>query len=66
MVISLATEARKRANKKWQEKHYDQLLIRVPKGYKTRIFELINNGTEQSINNYVKKLIEADLLNRNT
>lgn len=54
------SEALKRAIKKYQRNHYDQIIIRLKKGDKARIQNVIKN-TDMSINNFVKTLVEKEL-----
>ena len=58
------SEARKRANKKWNDANlklrYDRIGIVVPKGRKSTI-EARASAIGKSINNYVNGLIQDDL-----
>lgn len=57
MAIS---EARLRANKKYDSAHYDKVALRLPKGYKEKILEFA-----PSMNSYLLNLVKEDLVKRN-
>lgn len=51
------TEARKKANKKWDEENSERITLFVPKGTK----DLIRSSQSQSMNAYIYGLIKKDL-----
>lgn len=51
------TEARKKANKKWDEENSERITLFVPKGTK----DLIKTSQSQSMNAYIYGLIKKDL-----
>lgn len=57
MAIS---EAKHRANEKWNAKNYDSLLLRLPKGQKEAIQSAAKRRGE-SVNGFIWKLIQAEL-----
>lgn len=54
------SEARKKANAKWNAKAYDRINIAVPKGYKDRI-NAIAEQHGQSLNSFIKDAIRAKI-----
>lgn len=54
------TEARRRANEKWNAKAYEEIKIRVGKGQKEAIQEYANANGE-SVNGYINRLIREDM-----
>ena len=57
MAIS---EARHRANEKYNAKAYDNILFRVPKGYKSEIQEAASSVGE-SVNSFIYRLVNAEI-----
>ena len=53
MAIS---EARHRANEKWNAKAYDEIKVRVPKGDKERIQVFVQENGE-TVNGFINRLI---------
>ena len=53
MAIS---EARHRANEKWNAKAYDEIKVRVPKGDKERIQAFVQERGE-TVNGFINRLI---------
>lgn len=53
MAIS---EARHRANEKWNAKAYDEIKVRVPKGDKEKIQAFAQNNGE-TVNGFINRLI---------
>ena len=53
MAIS---EARHRANEKWNAKAYDEIKVRVPKGDKERIQVFVQENCE-TVNGFINRLI---------
>lgn len=53
------TEAQKRATRKYEQKNYDKILLRLKKGTKEKIIDKI--GEDASINGYITDLINKDL-----
>lgn len=51
------SEARKRANEKWNAKAYEQILIRVNKGKKDQIQKFAESNGE-SLNGFVNRAID--------
>ena len=51
------SEARKRANEKWNAKAYEQILIRVNKGKKDQI-QKFAEGNGESLNGFVNRAID--------
>ena len=51
------TEARKRANAKYNAKAYEQILVRVPKGKKTQIQEYAE-GRGETTNSFINRVID--------
>lgn len=43
--------------------HYDRMELNLPKGYKERILE-VAKARGESVNGYIKRLIDADLGNQ--
>ena len=60
MAVNKYTEARKRANEKYNAKAYDELKIRVPKGEKEQIKSHADNQSE-SLNGFVKRAIDETM-----
>ena len=58
-VKKKASPARMRANKKYEDKAYDKILLRLPKGTKERIQDV-----SDSVNGYITKLVLSDLETR--
>lgn len=63
MAIS---EARKQANKKWNDanmkERYDRIQLVVPKGKKEKIQACVKaNGKKESVNAFINRLIDAEL-----
>ena len=57
-----ATEARLRANKKYDQKAYDRLPLVVPKGWKEEI-QTAAAAAGQSVNAWLKSAVEEKLKN---
>ena len=59
------SEARKRANKKWNDENinskYDHIHLALPAGYKEKLREAV--GPDGSINDFIKKAIDQRLDN---
>ena len=53
MAIS---EARHRANEKWNAKAYDEIKVRVPKGDKEKI-QAFAQGNGETVNGFINRLI---------
>ena len=53
MAIS---EARHRANEKWNAKAYDEIKVRVPKGDKEKI-QAFAQGQGETVNGFINRLI---------
>lgn len=60
MAVNKYTEARKRANEKYNAKAYDELKIRVPKGEKDKIKAHADTQGE-SLNGFVKRAIDETM-----
>ena len=60
MAVNKYTEARKRANEKYNAKAYDELKIRVPKGEKEQIKAHADTQGE-SLNGFVKRAIDETM-----
>lgn len=63
MAIS---EARKQANKKWNDanmkERYDRIQLVVPKGKKEKIQECARaSGRNESVNAFINRLIDAEI-----
>ena len=56
----MLTEARKKANQKYNEKSYDQLKVLVKKGTRDKIKAFAENQGK-SLNGYINELIKADM-----
>ncbi len=56
------SEARKRANAKYNAKAYDEIKTRVKKGQK-KVLKAIANEQGYSLNRYIKKAVQAEILN---
>lgn len=56
----MLSEAKKRANKKYNEKAYDQLKIMVKKGEREKIKNYAEN-IGKSLSKYIKDLINEDM-----
>ena len=54
------TEARKRANQKYNAKAYDQLKVLVKKGEREKI-KAYAEAQGKSLNSYINDLIKADM-----
>lgn len=54
------TEARKRANAKYNAKAYEQILVRVPKGKKTQIQEYVE-GRGETTNSFINRAIDETM-----
>lgn len=65
MEKSKMSEAKRRANKKWNDTYmnvkYDHLHVVVPKGRKKAIEARADVVADKSVNGYVNGLIRADL-----
>lgn len=57
MAVNKYTEARKRANEKYNAKAYDRINIAVPKGYKDKI-KAYADANNESINAFVRRAID--------
>lgn len=58
------SDARKRANRKWNEKAYDRIELRVKKGEKQSVLDhaaAMGESLNQFLNRAVANQIEADL-----
>lgn len=58
------SDARKRANRKWNEKAYDRIELRVKKGEKQSVLDhaaTMGESLNQFLNRAVANQIEADL-----
>ena len=55
----MVTKAQAQAIKRYQEKAYDKILVRFPKGTKERI-----QAVSDSVNGYITKLVLSDLQTR--
>ena len=60
MAVNKYTEARKRANEKYNAKAYEELKIRVYKGEKDKIKSHADNQGE-SLNGFVKRAIDETM-----
>ena len=60
MAVNKYTEARKRANEKYNAKAYDELKIRVSKGEKEQIKAHADTQGE-SLNGFVKRAIDETM-----
>ncbi len=56
MAVNKYTEARKRANEKYNAKAYDEIKIRVPKGEKEKI-KAFAASQDESVNGFIKRAI---------
>ena len=56
----MLTEARKKANQKYNEKSYDQLKVLVKKGTRDKI-KAFAESQGKSLNGYINELIKADM-----
>ena len=65
MAVNKYTEARKRANEKYNAKAYDELKIRVPKGEKDQIKAHAESKGE-SLNGFVNRAIDEAIERDNT
>lgn len=65
MAVNKYTEARKRANEKYNAKAYDELKIRVPKGEKDQIKAHAESKGE-SLNGFVNRAIDETIQRDNT
>ena len=54
------TQARKDANKRYNDKHYDRIAFDFPDGYRERIKEAAAKQ-DKSMNRYVVDLVKQDL-----
>ena len=52
----MQTEAQAKATKRYEEKKYDKVLVRLPKGTKEKI-----KATGESINGFINRLIKEEL-----
>ena len=56
-VFNMAiSEARHRANEKWNAKAYDEIKVRVPKGDKEKI-QAFAQGNGETVNGFINRLI---------
>lgn len=52
------SEAQKKAVAKYQKKAYDDIRLRLPKGYKDDILKPAADRAGESVNSFIKKAIE--------
>ena len=57
MAVNKYTEARRRANEKYNAKAYDEIKVRVPKGKKERIKAHAEKNGE-SLNGFVNRAVD--------
>lgn len=57
MAVNKYTEARRRANEKYNAKAYDEIKVRVSKGNKEKIKEYAE-GRGESLNGFINRAIE--------
>lgn len=60
MAVNKYTEARKRANEKYNAKSYDRINIAVPKGEKAKIKAHAEHRAE-SVNGFIKRAIDETM-----
>lgn len=56
VFIVAISEARHRANEKWNAKAYDEIKVRVPKGDKEKI-QVFAQGNGETLNGFINRLI---------
>lgn len=60
MAVNKYTEARKRANEKYNAKAYDEIKIRVSKGYKT-IIKAHAESNGESVNGFINRAVKETI-----
>jgi predicted HicB family RNase H-like nuclease len=60
LAVNKYTEARKRANEKYNAKAYDEIKIRVSKGYKAIIKAHAENNGE-SVNGFINRAVKETI-----
>ena len=65
MAVNKYTEARKRANEKYNAKAYDEIKLRVPKGEKD-IIKAHADKVGESVNGYIKKAVDERMEREST
>ncbi|MEE0059214.1 MAG: hypothetical protein UE295_00120 [Acutalibacteraceae bacterium] len=65
MAVNKYTEARKRANEKYNAKAYDEIKFRVPKGEKD-IIKAQADKVGESVNGYIKKAVDERMEREST
>ena len=60
MAVNKYTEARRRANEKYNAKAYDEIKVRVSKGNKEKIKEYAE-GRGESLNGFINRAIEETI-----
>lgn len=62
-VVSVVTEAQKRATTKYEHFNYDKITVRIPKGQRER-YKTAAELAGKSLNQYIIDLIENDINSR--
>lgn len=60
------SEARRRANSKYDRESVDRVLLRLPKGQKSELTEHIKKTDDKSLNGFIKRAISETLERDNT
>ncbi len=60
LAVNKYTEARRRANEKYNAKAYDEIKVRVSKGNKEKIKEYAE-GRGESLNGFINRAIEETI-----
>lgn len=60
MAVNKYTEARRRANEKYNAKAYDEIKVRVSKGHKEKLKEYAEDHGE-SLNGFINRAIEETI-----
>lgn len=59
---AMYSEAQKKATAKYQKKTYDDVRVRVPKGYRDEVLAKAAQISQTSVNDFIRKAVEEKIL----